>query len=410
MKAARLHAFKLAAVILAAALLIAPTAALAQAAEAAKVRVLLALDTDDNQGQCWGLDGENMKALIEHMVKKQGLEGRVVIDHFTGAKVTPRYILDFYNKLDATGDDAVMFYFSGHGGYDKKKGHFMAFRRGALYRNDLLAAMDRRKPRLRVVLTDCCANYTDVRGGALPGLPGDLHAAMLFGPHAAVQDQDRRPPTSVNGTQDPLRNPPGKVNKGRSSSRPPPPRRGKVKSELKTATAIAKERLAQLRDMMPTQRMVVRVPSGGDNNDSRILCSQGLQLRPSLVGWHGRPPEQGTESTLFLEGMNFSVHDTHVVAGGKPARSVIVSRHLLEVTVPCDASPAPSATGNPLLDITVATPNGVSNHLLIKMVPLDHPRTPPPPAPGLVVKEKEKVEVKKVVREERVAKPDPPKP
>ena len=79
---------------------------------------------------------------------------------------------------------------------------------------------------------------------------------------------------------------------------------------------IATERLEQLRDMMPTQRMVVRVPSSGDNNDSRIFCSLGLQLRPSLVGWHGRPPEQGVESTLFVEGRNFSVHDTHVIAGG----------------------------------------------------------------------------------------------
>ena len=103
---------------------------------------------------------------------------------------------------------------------------------------------------------------------------------------------------------------------------------------------IARERLEQLRDMMPTQRMLVRVPSSGDNNDSRIFCSLGLQLRPSLVGWHGRPPEQGVESTLFVEGKNFSIHDTHVVAGGKPAQSVLVSRHLLKVTIACDASPS----------------------------------------------------------------------
>ena len=56
---------------------------------------------------------------------------------------------------------------------------------------------------------------------------------------------------------------------------------------------IAIERLKQLRDLMPTQRLVVRVPFSGDNNDSRIFCSQGLQLRPSLLGWHGRPPERG---------------------------------------------------------------------------------------------------------------------
>ena len=97
--------------------------------------------------------------------------------------------------------------------------------------------------------------------------------------------------------------------------------------------------------MMPTQRMVVRVPFSGDHNDSRIFCSQGLQLRPSLLGWHGKPPERGKESTLFVEGRNFSVHDTHVIAGGKPAKSVLISRNLLEVTIAKDASPTPSADG-----------------------------------------------------------------
>lgn len=130
---------------------------------------------------------------------------------------------------------------------------------------------------------------------------------------------------------------------------------------------IAMDRIKQLRDLMPTQRLMVRVPFSGDYNDSRIFCSQGLQLRPALLGWHGKPPEPGEESTVFVEGNNFSVHDTHVIAGGKAARSVLISRHVLEVTIAKDASPTPSADGDPLLDINVATPNGVSNHLLIKM-------------------------------------------
>jgi hypothetical protein len=137
---------------------------------------------------------------------------------------------------------------------------------------------------------------------------------------------------------------------------------------------IVTDRINQLRDLMPTQRLVVRVPFSGDHNDSRIFCSQGLQLRPSLLGWHGKPPERGEESTLFVEGRNFSVHDTHVIAGGKPAKSVLVSRNLLEVTIAKDASPTPSADGDPLLDINIATPNGVSNHLLIKMAEPDSHR------------------------------------
>jgi hypothetical protein len=132
---------------------------------------------------------------------------------------------------------------------------------------------------------------------------------------------------------------------------------------------IALERLNQMKSMMPTQRLQVRVPYTADNNDSRIFCSQGGQLRPSLVAWHGRPPEGGEESTILIEGKNFSVHDTHVIAGGKPARSDLVSRNVLEITISKDASPTPSAGGRPLLDISVATPNGVSNHLLIEMQP-----------------------------------------
>jgi hypothetical protein len=131
---------------------------------------------------------------------------------------------------------------------------------------------------------------------------------------------------------------------------------------------IASDRLKQLRDLMPTQRLVVRLPYSGDHNDSRIFCSQGLQLRPSLLGWHGKPPTKDEESTLFVEGRNFSIHDTHVIAGGKVATCVLVSRNLLQVTIPSDASPTTSGCASPLLDVNVATPNGASNHLLIPMV------------------------------------------
>ncbi len=132
---------------------------------------------------------------------------------------------------------------------------------------------------------------------------------------------------------------------------------------------IAVERLSQLRSLMPTQRLLVQVPFSDNNNDSRIFCSQSAQLRPVLLTWHGPPPLQGEESTILVEGKNFSVHDTHVIAGGKPAKQVLVSRNILEVTIAKDASPSPGAGAEPLLDISVATPNGVSNHLLMKMRP-----------------------------------------
>ena len=130
---------------------------------------------------------------------------------------------------------------------------------------------------------------------------------------------------------------------------------------------IASQRLNQLKNLMPTQRMVVRVPFTDNQNDARIFCSHGSQLRPELSGWHGKPPEEGDETTLFLEGKNFSIHDTHVIAGGKLVQAVLVSRQLLQVTIPRNACPTRTADGTSLLDINVATPNGASNHLLIRM-------------------------------------------
>jgi hypothetical protein len=132
---------------------------------------------------------------------------------------------------------------------------------------------------------------------------------------------------------------------------------------------VAVERLNQLKSLMPTQRLVVRVPFSAEQNDSRVFCSRGGQLRPELTAWHGKPPEEGEESTIFLEGKNFSVHDTHVVAGGKTAESVLVSRNVMQVTIASDARPTPNSQGEPLMAISVATPNGASNPLLIRMSP-----------------------------------------
>ena len=86
---------------------------------------------------------------------------------------------------------------------------------------------------------------------------------------------------------------------------------------------------------------------------------------------------------------------------------MLVSRHLLKVTISSDASPTPNKGGNPLLDINVATPNGVSNHLLIEMAPPDPQRKR---ETAVVKAVQEKIEVKEVVLGKGEARPDRPKP
>ncbi|MBI3410807.1 MAG: hypothetical protein HY040_20925 [Planctomycetes bacterium] len=133
--------------------------------EASRVRVLLVLDTDDAGGPTWGLDGENMKAMFEATLGKQKLGGRFTLDVVTGKQVTADGILLYYAQLKTEKTEALVFYYSGHGGYHVQRGHFLALRWGKLYRKDLIAAMKKHEPRLAVILTDCCAN---LMGGTAP--------------------------------------------------------------------------------------------------------------------------------------------------------------------------------------------------------------------------------------------------
>jgi hypothetical protein len=154
-----------------------PAVACAQGGEAKRLRVLLVLDTDDRMGATWGLDGQNMKNLLRVLLERQGLDGRYTLDMFTGNKVTADSVLSYYKSLKTGPGEALLFYYSGHGGFHEKKGHFMAFTRGRLYRNDLLKAMNLRKPQLRVLLTDCCANF--VKGNDPPPRPNVPTVATL---------------------------------------------------------------------------------------------------------------------------------------------------------------------------------------------------------------------------------------
>jgi Caspase domain len=168
--------------------------------QASRVRILLVLDTFDRMGATWGLDGENMEALFDHCFTAQGLaKGReYTIDRFTGKKVTPKNVLDYYRNLNVGPDEALVFYYSGHGGYHAKLGHFMQLTIGheRLYRNDILTAMESKKPRLKVLLTDCCANLA---GGAWNAEPAGSMVRQLDG--AADPGQPRaklkEPPSTL---------------------------------------------------------------------------------------------------------------------------------------------------------------------------------------------------------------------
>jgi hypothetical protein len=154
-------------VLFALALWVAPLSA-QPGAEASRVRVVLVLDTDDEAGATWRRDGENVRTVLEAGLHKQGLDGRYTLDIFTGQDVTPDRLLGHCRGLRVGSEEAVLFYYSGHGGYHRNKGHFLALTHGPLYRRDVLSALQEQRPRLIVLLTDCCSDYA---GGAFQEEP-----------------------------------------------------------------------------------------------------------------------------------------------------------------------------------------------------------------------------------------------
>ena len=136
--------------------------------EARRVRFLIVADTDAREGAACKLDADNLKAVLEAGLKKQKLDGRYTIDTLAGRDVAPGYVLRYYQELKVGPKEALVFYYSGHGAYDKSKGHLLTFHQGDLARSRVLAAMQKHKPRLAVLLTDCCATYEDVLAGKTP--------------------------------------------------------------------------------------------------------------------------------------------------------------------------------------------------------------------------------------------------
>ncbi|HEY2157764.1 MAG TPA: IPT/TIG domain-containing protein, partial [Isosphaeraceae bacterium] len=100
---------------------------------------------------------------------------------------------------------------------------------------------------------------------------------------------------------------------------------------------------------------------------AEIFESRGGNLAPTLRAWHGQPPDGTTDASVMIEGRGFSVHDTRVVVGNTPADAVPISRTVLLVKISANAQTMTGPDGLSYYDVNVATPNGVSNHLLIEV-------------------------------------------
>jgi hypothetical protein len=146
----------------------------------------------------------------------------------------------------------------------------------------------------------------------------------------------------------------------------------------------------QLDRELPLQTMLTQIPHENTAGGFELFNTGITDLAPELIGWYG---SQGVDpagtTVLFLVGKGFSVHDTSVVAGGRPVKTTLLSRQLLRAEIPPGVqtiSPADAcgcAAGDPLAarsrhGETGSRPTGV--RLASNAEPLPAPALPSSPA------------------------------
>ena len=137
------------------------------------------------------------------------------------------------------------------------------------------------------------------------------------------------------------------------------------------------DRISQLEDLLPVKSHSIDLPFEGSLLGSEIFSSNAAGLAPRLLAWYGEPAQEGSVTSIFILGNGFSVHELHVIAGGVtvPDASVeVISRNVLRVDIPANARAVQTklkidGVYRRLLDVHVASPNGISNHLLVEAQP-----------------------------------------
>ncbi len=152
------------------------------------------------------------------------------------------------------------------------------------------------------------------------------------------------------------------------------------------------KRVKQLDRRLPLQTLECQVPVENSLGGFEIFSAGTRELAPELAGWYGAPgydPHRG--GVMFLTGDNFSVTNSKLIVGNQMVHARMISRQIIEVNLPPGLATIRDrrlekeykvATSEDegyfnedvegYVDAHIATPYGVSGHLLIPVVHPNH--------------------------------------
>ena len=131
-------------------------------------------------------------------------EGMLAETRLTDDQVSADQILKQIAEVRVHPNDTLVFFWSGHGGYDTTKNeHFLHMPQGGmLFRSTLLGALRKKNARLTVLLTDSCANFVDTSANLIEVAPSSpdpqrgvapLFDALFLRPRGVVDIQAAAP-------------------------------------------------------------------------------------------------------------------------------------------------------------------------------------------------------------------------
>ncbi|MFO0819480.1 MAG: caspase family protein [Pirellulales bacterium] len=170
-----------------------------------RLHVLTVVDNDSDLQQHVVRDGFNLRKILSEAFATR--PHRLVLEEsLNGGNATAQNVLAHYRSLAGKirPNDTLFFYYTGHGAtFPNQGGHALTMHhdnvntRPFLFRRDLRQAMEQLRPRLAVIITDCCSKIPEnTRAPQLPDLPKATWPVidLLFFQHAGFVD--------INGCQE----------------------------------------------------------------------------------------------------------------------------------------------------------------------------------------------------------------
>ena len=131
-------------------------------------------------------------------------------------------------------------------------------------------------------------------------------------------------------------------------------------------------RIDRVEHTLPLQTEFIHVPYENTQSGFELFTPGLASLAPELIGYEGLSAIKANQAaSLLLYAKNISLNETQIVAGGQPVSDVeIISREVVRITIPAGVLTTQGRdVDGPSVEVHLATPNGISNRLLIPFEP-----------------------------------------